>query len=203
MRFAILLSVRGLTRMRQMLFSGMGRLSEYSVLSLKNKSYAVTAEVNVPEDGVEGVIVAQGGVTGGWSIYAKDGVPKYCYNFVGLNHYFVEGTQTLPAGTHQVRMEFAYDGGGLAKGGTVTLYVDGNKVGEGRVDQTEPFVYSADETLDVGRDDASSVSKDYTPETSRFTGEVNWVEIDIDEAAEDLDHLITEEERYRVAMARQ
>jgi arylsulfatase len=189
--------------MRQILFSGMGRLSEYSVLSLKNKSYAVTAEVNVPEDGVEGVIVAQGGVTGGWSIYAKDGVPKYCYNFVGLNHYFVEGTQTLPAGTHQVRMEFAYDGGGLAKGGSVTLYVDGSKVGEGRVDQTEPFVYSADETLDVGRDDASSVSKDYTPETSRFTGEVNWVEIDIDEAAEDLDHLITEEERYRVAMARQ
>jgi arylsulfatase len=115
----------------------------------------------------------------------------------------VEGEHPLPAGQHQVRMEFAYDGGGIGKGGTVSLYVDSNMVGEGRVDQTEPFVFSADETLDIGVDDASATSPDYTPETSRFNGEVNWVEIDIDEAAEDLDHLITEEERYRVAMGRQ
>jgi len=188
---------------RQILFGGMGRLSEYSVLSLKNKSYAVTAEVTVPEAGAEGVIVAQGGVTGGWSIYAKNGKPKYCYNLLGLAYYMVEGEQPLQAGTHQVRMEFAYDGGGIGKGGTVTLYVDGSKVGEGRVDQTEPFVFSADETLDLGSDDASSVSTDYTPKTSRFTGEVNWVEIDIDEAAEDFDHLITPDELLRVAMGRQ
>jgi arylsulfatase len=188
---------------RQILFGGMGRLSEWSVLTTKNKSYAVTAEVTIPADGAEGVIVAQGGITGGWSIYAKDSKLKYCYNFLGLEHYFVEGEQALTAGQHQVRMEFAYDGGGLAKGGTATLYVDGKQVGEGRVDKTEPFVFSADETLDVGRDDASSVSPDYTQKTNLFTGEVNWVEIDIDEAAEDLDHLITEEERYRVAMARQ
>ncbi len=142
-------------------------------------------------------------VTTSWSIYAKDSKLKYCYNFLGLERYFVEGEQALTAGQHQVRMEFAYDGGGLAKGGTATLYVDGKQVGEGRVDKTEPFAFSADETLDVGRDDASSVSPDYTQKTNLFTGEVNWVEIDIDEAAEDLDHLITEEERYRVAMARQ
>ena len=188
---------------RQLLFGGMGRLSEYSVLATKNKSYAVTAEVVVSEDGADGVIVAQGGVTGGWSIYAKDGNPKFCYNFLGLEHYFVTGEQVLPSGQHQVRMEFAYDGGGLGKGGAVTLYVDGNQVGRGRVEQTEPFVYSADETLDIGVDDASSVSPDYTQKTSRFNGEVNWVEIAIDEAAEDSDHYITAEERYRVAMARQ
>jgi len=188
---------------RQLLFGGMGRLSEWSVLNIKNKSYAVTAEVIVPEGGAEGVIVAQGGITGGWSIYVKDGKLSYCYNFVGLDHYFVEGEKTIPAGTLQVRMEFDYDGGGLAKGGTVTLYIDGNKVGEGRVDKTEPFVFSADETCDIGVDDASAVSPDYTPETSRFNGEVSWVEIDIDEAAEDLDHLITPEERLRVAMVRQ
>jgi len=188
---------------RQILFGGMGRLSEYAVLTLKNKSYAVTAEVNVPETDAEGVIVAQGGVTGGWSIYAKNGKAKYCYNFLGLEHYFVESEQPLPAGRHQVRMEFEYDGGGIAKGGTVTLYVDGNQVGDGRIDRTEPFVFSADETLDLGVDDASAVSPDYTPNTSRFNGTVEWVEIDIDEAAEDLDHLITEEERYRVAMGRQ
>jgi arylsulfatase A-like enzyme len=188
---------------QQLLFGGMGRLTEWSVLALKNKSHAVTAEVVVPEGGADGVIIAQGGIPGGWSIYVKNGKPKYCYNFLGLEYYFVEGKQALPAGQHQVRMEFTYDGGGLAKGGTVTLYVDGDKAGQGRVERTEPFLFSADETCDLGVDDASAVSPDYTPETSRFTGVVNWVEIDIDEAAEDLDHLITEEERYRVAMGRQ
>jgi arylsulfatase len=188
---------------RQMLFGGMGRLSEYAVLALKNKSYAVTAEVTVPDGGAEGVIVAQGGITGGWSIYAKAGKPTYCYNFLGLEHYFVGGDQPLSPGQHQVRLEFAYDGGGLGKGGAVTLYVDGDQVAQGRVDQTEPFLFSADETLDVGSDDASSVSPDYAPEKSHFNGKVNWVEIDIDEAAEDSDHFITDEERYRVAMGTQ
>jgi arylsulfatase len=188
---------------RQLLFGGMGRLSEYSVLALKNKSYSITAEVVVPDSGAEGVIVAQGGLTGGWSIYAKEGKPKFCYNFLGLEHYYVTSDQILPSGQHQVRMEFDYDGGGLGKGGTVTLYVDGDQVGQGHVKQTEPFVYSADETFDIGVDDASSVSPEYTPKTSKFTGEVNWVEIAIDEAAEDFDHYVTEEERYRVAMGRQ
>jgi arylsulfatase len=181
----------------------MGRLSEYSVLTTKNKSYAVTAEVVVPDGGAEGVIVAQGGITGGWSFYVKGGKPKFCYNFVGLENYFVTAEHSLPSGQHQVRMEFDYDGGGLGKGGTVTLYVDGGQVGNGRVERTEPFVFSADETLDIGVDDASSVSPDYTQKTSRFNGEVSWVEIAIDDAAEDFDHFITDEERYRVAMGRQ
>jgi arylsulfatase len=100
-------------------------------------------------------------------------------------------------------MEFAYDGGGLAKGGTVSLYVDGEKVGEGRVESTVPMAFSMDETADVGRDTASPVSDDYSGETSIFTGTVNWVQIDLGEDAEDADHLITPEERLRVAMARQ
>jgi arylsulfatase len=100
-------------------------------------------------------------------------------------------------------MEFDYDGGGLAKGGTVTLYIDGASVGEGRVEGTIPMVFSADETCDLGSDTASPVSDEYTPQTSVFTGAVNWVQIDIDEAAEDLDHLISPEERLTVAMARQ
>jgi arylsulfatase len=97
-------------------------------------------------------------------------------------------------------MEFGYDGGGLAKGGTVQLYLDGTKVGEGRVDATIPMIFSGDETADVGRDTASPVSEDYTGESSIFTGRVNWVQIDL---GEDADHLITPEERLRVAMARQ
>jgi arylsulfatase len=97
-------------------------------------------------------------------------------------------------------MEFAYDGGGIAKGGLVTLYVDGNKVGEGRVDQTEPAIFSADETLDIGNEFGSPVTPDY-PKEKKFSGDVNWVEIDVDKDAEDFDHLITPEERLKIAMA--
>lgn len=188
---------------RQVLFGGMGRLSESSIVNFKNKSHAVTAEVVVSEAGAEGVIIAQGGLTGGWSLYAREGKPKYCYNFYGVNRYTIAGTAAITPGTHQVRMEFAYDGGGLAKGGTVTLYVDGQKAGEGRVEQTEPMVFSADETCDVGFEAGSPVTDDYPTAGGKFSGEVNWVEIDVDKDAEDLDHLISPEERLRVAMALQ
>jgi arylsulfatase len=187
----------------QLLFGGMGRLSESSVVNIKNKSHAVTAEVLVPEGGAEGVIIAQGGSIGGWSLYATDGTLKYCYNLLGIQRFYVEADRQLPAGQHQVRMEFTYDGGGLGKGGTVRLYVDGEQVGEGRVDATAAMVFSADDTCDVGMEGGAVVSEDYGPRGNEFTGEVNWVQIDLDAAAEDLDHLITPEERLHIAMARQ
>ena len=109
---------------------------ENSVLNLKNKSHSVTAEITVPPTGAEGVIIAQGGITGGWSLYAKGGKLKYCYNFVGIQYFYAESSEPLTPGDHQVRMEFAYDGGGLGKGGTASLYVDGKKVGEGKVGAT-------------------------------------------------------------------
>jgi hypothetical protein len=170
---------------------------------VKNKSHAVTAEIEVPDDGAQGVVIAQGGAFAGWSLYAKDGKPVYCYNLLGLQHFKIEGDAAIPPGTHQVRMEFAYDGGGLAKGGTVTLYVDGDQVGAGRVEGTVPMIFSGDETADVGSDTASPVSDDYDGDSSIFTGTVNWVQIDLGEDAEDADHLITPEERLHVAMARQ
>jgi arylsulfatase len=187
----------------QLLFGGMGRLTESSLLNIKNKSHAVTAEIVVPETGADGVILAQGGAFGGWSLYTKDGRPTYCYNLLGLERFKIEAGAAIPPGSHQVRMEFGYDGGGPGKGGTVTLYLDGDEVGEGRVEATVPLIFSADETADVGRDTASPVSDDYEGESSVFTGTVNWVQIDLGEDAEDADHLITPEERLRVAMARQ
>lgn len=187
----------------QLLYGGMGRLTENSVVVIKNKSHAITADIVVPEGGVNGVIIAQGGAFGGWALYAKDGRPAYCYNLFGLQRFKIYGDAPIPAGEHQVRMEFAYDGGGLAKGGTASLYVDGAKVGEGRVNATQPMVFSADETTDVGADSATPVSDDYGPKDSKFTGRVKWVQIDLGADAEDADHLITPEERYRVAMARQ
>jgi arylsulfatase A-like enzyme len=187
----------------QLLFPGMKRLSENSVINLKNKSHSVTAQLEIPDGGAEGVIISQGGAFAGWSLYFTGGKPKYLYNFLGLQHFAVEGDSEIPGGEHQVRMEFTYDGGGLAKGGTVSLYLDGDKTGEGRVEATIPLIFSGDETCDVGSDTGSPVAPDYTVEASRFTGTIDWVQIDIAEAAEDLDHLISPEERLQLAMARQ
>jgi arylsulfatase len=187
----------------QLLFGGMGRLTENSMIATKNKSHSVTAEVVVPEGGAQGVIIAQGGAFGGWSLYAKDGRPIYCYNALGLVRFKVEGETPIPEGEHQVRMEFAYDGGGLGKGGDITLYVDGENAGEGRAEATQPMIFSADETTDIGSDGSTPVSDDYGPKDNAFNGEVRWVQLDIDEAAEDVDHLISPEERLRIAMARQ
>jgi arylsulfatase A-like enzyme len=187
----------------QVLFGGMGRLSENSVVVIKNKSHAVTAEIEVPDGGANGVVVAQGGAFGGWALYLHEGRLAYCYNFFGLNRFKVYGHEPVPAGEHQVRMEFTYDGGGLGKGGDVALFVDGARVGAGRVEATVPVAFSADETTDTGGDSATPVSDDYGPRDATFTGRVRWVQIDLDRAAEDLDHLITPEERYRIAMARQ
>ncbi len=188
---------------RQLLFGGMGRLSENSVVALKNKSHAVTAEIEVPESGAEGVIVAQGGAFGGWTLYAHEGKPAYCYNLFGLQQFKVYGESPIPAGDHQVRVEFSYDGGGLGKGGDAVLFLDGEKVGEGRVDATVPMAFSADETTDIGSDSATPVSDDVTAGETEFSGRVKWVEIDLGDDAADADHLITPEELLRVAMARQ
>jgi arylsulfatase A-like enzyme len=187
----------------QLLFARMGRLSESSILGLKNKSHAITAELVVPEGGASGVILSQGGSFGGFALYATDRRLAYCYNLFGLQRFKVYGDAAIPSGEHQVRMEFAYDGGGLAKGGGVTLFVDGEQVGEGRVEATVPMLFSGDETTDVGRDTATPVSDDYGPRDSEFTGRVRWVQLDIDEAAENVDHLISPAERLQIAMARQ
>jgi arylsulfatase A-like enzyme len=185
----------------QLLFGGMKRLSESSILNLKNKSHTVSAEVTVPARGAQGVIIAQGGAFGGWSLYASAGKLTYCYNFAGLQRFYARSEVALPAGRHQVRMEFAYDGGGLAKGGNVTLYLDGQPVGAGRVGVTMPMIFSGDETTDLGCETGSPVAEDYGVHGNDFSGTVHWVQLDI--GANDADHLISPEERLRVAMARQ
>jgi hypothetical protein len=185
----------------QLFFPGMGRLSENSVVSIKNKSFSVTAEVDVPDGGAEGVIIAQGGRFGGWAVYVKDGHLRFTYNVLGIQEFVTSADAPIPGGTHQVRMEFAYDGGGLAKGGDVTLYHDGDAVGTGRVEATQPMVFSADETTDIGYESGTTVTPDYTAHGSRFTGTLHWVQLDTGD--DDHDHFISPEERLRVAMARQ
>jgi arylsulfatase A-like enzyme len=187
----------------QILFGSMGRLSENTVLNIKNKSHSVTAEIVVPAKGAEGVIVAQGGNAGGWSLYAKGGKLKYCYNLLGIQHFYAESSSTLPPGDHQVRMEFAYAGGGLGKGGTASLYVDGKKVGEGKVGATAAMIFSADDGCDVGVDNGAPVSPDYGAHGNEFTGKVKGVQLAIAKDAESLDHLVSPEDAMRIAMARQ
>jgi arylsulfatase A-like enzyme len=187
----------------QLLFGGMGRLSENCVLNLKNKSHSVTAEIVVPERGAEGVIISQGANIGGWSLYAKAGKLRYCYNWGGFKHFIVEGSTPIPAGEHQVRMEFAYAGGGLGKGGKVTLYTDGKKVGEGEIGATLAIIFSADDGCDVGEDSGAPVSPDYGPQGNAFNGRVKGVQLAIADAAENADHLVNPEDAIRVALARQ
>ncbi len=187
----------------QLMFRGMKRLSEGSVINVKNKSHAVTAQIVVPPEGGSGTLIAQGGQYGGWSLYLHQSKLAYCYNTFGLEQYKTYSEGPVGPGEHQVRMEFSYDGGGLGKGGNVTLFIDGEPVGTGRVEATVPMVFSADETTDLGEDTGTSVSDDYAPGASSFNGQVQWVQIDIADAAQNADHLISPDERLRIVMARQ
>jgi arylsulfatase len=190
-----------ITGTAQTLFPGMKRLSENSVLDIKNRSFTVTAAIETPQNATtEGVIIAQGGKFGGWALYVKDGHAKFVYNILGMKEFITEATEPLAAGSHQVRAEFAYDGGGLAKGGNVTLYYDARAVGSGRVEQTQPLIFSADETTDIGDDYGTPVSRDY-PTSTRFNGRIDVVQIDIGD--DDHSHLIDPAEVVRVATARQ
>src|SRR4029079_8436371 len=184
----------------QLFFAGMGRLSENSVVSIKNKSFSVTAEVEVPA-AVNGVVIAQGGRFGGWAVYTGNGHLKFVYNVLGIHEFKTESDVALPEGKAQIRMEFSYDGGGLAKGGSVALFHDGANVGTGRVAMTQAMIFSADETTDIGYESGTTVTADHTPAPSRFTGRINWVQIDLGD--DDHDHFIDPEERLRIAMARQ
>ncbi|MGO9263858.1 MAG: arylsulfatase [Candidatus Binataceae bacterium] len=187
----------------QILARGMGGLNENGLINIKNKSHSITAQVIVPEGKpCEGVILSQGGFGAGWIFYVKGGHLKYCYNFAGLEKYVVAATQPLPSGEHQVRMEFAYDGGGLGKGGNVTFYIDGKAVGSGRIERTLAMVFSGDETSDVGMKRGSPITPDVPTENNAFRGTVQVVVIEID-TKENVDHLISREELMNMLMARQ
>jgi arylsulfatase len=161
------------------LSSGMIGMSENVFINIKNRSFSVTADLDIPQGGANGVILAQGGRFGGWSLYLKDGRPTFCYNFLGLNESKIAATEALAPGKSTVRMDFAYDGGGTGKGGTATLLVNGNKVASGRIDRTQGFVFSADETAGVGIDESTNVSTDYKEGDNAFTGKILKVVVDV------------------------
>jgi arylsulfatase len=161
-------------------YEGMAGMSENVFLNLKNQSHTVSAEVNVPNGGAKGVIIAQAGRFGGWSLYFKDGRPTYTYNFLGLKRFTLGSKTAVPPGKATVRFEFAYDGGGLGKGGLGTILVNGQKVAEGRIDMTQAMFFSADEGADVGEDGETPVTEDYgIPAPYKFTGQIEKVTLDV------------------------
>jgi len=161
-------------------YQGMTGMSENVFINTKNRSHTITAEVTIPEGGANGVILCQAGRFGGWSLYLKEGKPTYTYNLLGLQRFTITADKAVPAGKVTIRYEFAYDGGGLAKGGVGTILVNGEKVAAGRIDRTQPLVFSGDEGADVGEDGETPVVEDYgVPAPYKFSGKIAKVTVEL------------------------
>ena len=142
-------------------------------INTKNASHSITAEVKVTDGGGKGVILAQGGRFGGWSLYLHNGKPTYTYNWLGLERYTISSPTVLTAGRAKIRYEFAYDGGGFGKGGTGTMFVNDQQVAQGQIENTHGYSISLDEGADVGEDGETPVVEDYgLPAPHRFDGKI-------------------------------
>jgi arylsulfatase len=145
---------------------------------VKNKSHTITVDVEIPKEGADGVLVAAGGNVGGYVLFVKDGKPSYEYNYFTVERFKIAGKEALAPGKHAIRFEFKYDGGGVGKAGTGTLFVDDKEVAKGRIEKTILGRFSADETFDTGEDTGSPVSDAYKA-PFRFGGTIKNVEIDL------------------------
>jgi len=166
------------------LYDSMNGMLENTFINVKNKSKTITAEVEIPEGGANGVILTQGGRFGGWSLYMKDGKVEYTYNYLGLSRDTVAATEPLAAGKATVVLDFKYDGGGIGKGGVATLSVNGKQVASGRIEKTQPLMFSADETADVGLDNQTPVAEGIGigREETRFSGKINKITVEVSES---------------------
>ena len=160
-------------------YPGMTHMTENAFINVKNRSHTITAEVEIPRGGGEGVILAQGGRFAGWSLYMKAGKVSYVHNWVGKERYTITTPEPLPPGKATIRYEFAYDGGKPGSGGTGSISVNGQQVAEGRIGNTTPFLFFADETADVGVDKATPVTEDYAEGDNEFTGKIGKVTLEL------------------------
>jgi arylsulfatase len=163
------------------LAEGMVGMSENVFINIKNRPITLTADVEIPTGTTaNGILIAQGGRFGGWALYVKDGIVAYDYNFLGMQRYTVSSSSKLTPGKHTIKFDFAYDGGGIGKGGLGTFYIDGKKVGEGRIERTQPGIFSADETADVGIDLATPVVERVGSEhKSKFNGRIPKLVVEV------------------------
>ncbi len=164
------------------LYDGMNGMMENTFINVKNRSKTVTAEIEIPRGGASGALLVQGGRYGGWSLHLRDGKPAYEYNWLGLERFVVESPTSLPAGKATITLDFTYDGEGLGKGGVARLSVNGRQVAQGRIEKTQGFIFSADETADVGLDNQTPVALGigYGPAETKFTGTVHKIVIEVE-----------------------
>ncbi|MGE5292274.1 MAG: arylsulfatase [Micromonosporaceae bacterium] len=186
---------------KQVFYPGVKRITEAAVLDIKNKSFAVTADVVLPPTAVNGTIIAQGQRFGGWGLMLHDSYARFVYNLFGINVTVIDAEMPVKPGDHQVRAEFAYEGGGYGKGGILSLYYDGDKVGEGRIPVTQPVGFSCTEGLDIGRETGTTVQPGARAEDTVFTGEIKWVELSVGD--DDHSHLIDPQDILHMMMSRQ
>jgi arylsulfatase A-like enzyme len=191
-----------ITATKQTLFPGGAELTENALVNWRNKSWAITAEIDVSNGDAHGVLLNVGGTLGGWSFYLdEDGTPTYYYNYFDIEHTHIRATSPVASGEHQVRMEFAYDGGGTGMGGTATLYVDGEEVGSGHIDHTQPLGFSGDEPTVVGRNAGSPVKPEERGADTAFGGEIHWIELETGD--DDHGHMIDPADVVHLALGRQ
>jgi arylsulfatase len=160
-------------------YEGMTGMMENAFINVKARSHTITAEVDIPKEGGKGVILCQGGRFAGWSLYMKDGKVSYVHNWFDVDRYTVMSKEPVPAGKATIRFEFAYDGGKPGSGGNATIFVNGQKVAEGRIEKTVPVIFSADETAGVGQDDGTPVTEEYKERDNRFNGKIHKVTIEV------------------------
>ena len=163
------------------LYEGMEGMMENTFMNVKNRSKSITADVEIPQGGASGAILVQGGRFGGWSLHMREGKPTNEYNWLGLERFVVESPDALPPGNATIKLDFAYEGGGPGKGGTATLSVNGKKVAEGKIGRTQPNIFSADETADVGLDNQTPVALGigYGPVETTFSGKIDKVVVEV------------------------
>ena len=180
---------------------GMTHLMENTVLNIKNKTYAVTASLDIPEEGGEGVVIAQGGRFAGWSLYVKNGKPTYCYNWLNSERFYVKAEEPLSPGPVTLKFSFDYDGGKPGAGGTGTLSVNGKEIASSRIERTVPLAFDLNDGMEVGMDLGSKVTDDYPDGSSPFNGKIDWVRIDV--GGDDQSHKVSEEQQYHMRMGKQ
>ncbi|MGZ8159295.1 MAG: arylsulfatase [Methylobacter sp.] len=158
------------------LYEGATGIPENAFINVKNTSLTITAEINVPAK-ASGVLICQGGDFGGWTFYLKDGNPGYTYNWLGLEQFTVSSKQKVAAGKHTLKLDFAYQGGGRGLGGIAGIFLDGTKIGEGKIGKTQSNAFGIDETADVGVDQNTPVNLAYKGK-SKFTGKINKITVE-------------------------
>jgi len=152
---------------------------ENAFINIKNRSFSITADIDLPNSGADGVIICQAGRFGGWTLYMKTGKLHHEYNYFGLEHTNIASSEPVAAGKHAIKYEFLFDGGKPGAGGQSVLSVDGQKVAEGKIPKTEPYAYSGDEGVDVGMDNETPVSNDYKERDNKFTGAIKKITVDV------------------------